>query len=159
MDLADARRAERRLVDGLEVLAPALAQVAPQLRLDLLEGEGLDRVLEARQFRDDRRGEEVRARGEDLAELDPGRAELREGRHQPLARLGVGERNAGQLGPLDLTLDLQLAPELELADRPAEPVAPEDREDLAQACDVLGPRDQGPGGRDDGAQDRHARRP
>src|SRR5215203_3961179 len=83
VDLPDARRAERHRVERGEQLIDG----SPKLTLDYLLGEpcrhGCSRVLEFLELGEYSFRQYVRARGEDLPELDEGRPQIVEGAPQP----------------------------------------------------------------------------
>ena len=87
--LADRRGRERRLVDALVDVRDAGAEARLDDVLDRFESDPGDLVLELLQLEDERLGEDVLARGEDLAELDEGRAEVLEHEAHPLGARDV----------------------------------------------------------------------
>ena len=78
MDLAQGGGGHRRLLEIGEGLRHLHAQLGGDDGLDLGEREGLDLVLEPGEGVEDRRREQVRPRGEELADLDVGRSEALE---------------------------------------------------------------------------------
>src|SRR5688500_9407298 len=70
VDLAEARAPQRLLLERFEQLADASAQLLFDALFDLLEVHRRDIVLEVLELIDVRQGQEIRPRGEHLAQLD-----------------------------------------------------------------------------------------
>src|SRR5215210_1515305 len=133
MDLPDARCSERHGVEGGEDLVHG----GPELPLDDLlcdpRGHGLRRVLELLEFEEDALGQNIRARGEYLPELDERRPEVVECAAQPHAEVGREE----------LLQPLLLPPVPPYVEDEAEAVPDEDAAYLGETPEVARPG--GPG--------------
>ena len=88
MHLSDRGGGHRAPVELEEEALDREPEVLLDHALDLFERERADVVLEPAELRDDVRRQDVRPHGEELAELDEGRAELVEELAQMLAALG-----------------------------------------------------------------------
>ena len=76
MDLSDRGRRERRLLELNEEPLDRLVELLLDRSLDVRERKWTDVVLQAAQLGDDVRRDNIRARGEELPELDEGRPQL-----------------------------------------------------------------------------------
>ena len=152
MDLRDAGAGERL---GAEV-GEDLLERAPQRRLDdaarLFEGDLRDAVLQGLELVAERLRDEVGARGEDLAQLHEGRAQVLQRGGDALEE---GERWDLGFAAIDEQPDDGLVLEVPGLDDVSQTVAHEDRGDLPEADHVLDGRAGGPEVGVHGAHRRH----
>src|SRR5262245_41566870 len=92
VNLADRRRGQRFVVEVGKELVDGTAELGLDGRVDRFGRVGGDICLKIRQFGGERQANNVRARREDLAELDKGGAELDQCQTDPALASRVGER-------------------------------------------------------------------
>ena len=107
MHLGDRAGGQRRGVDVVEHVLPRHAHLLLHHLHDLLLGERRHVVLQRRELLDVLGRQQVGPRGQDLAELRERRAELLEGRPQPLALPAPADR-AFLVGPAEELLQTVL---------------------------------------------------
>ena len=129
MHLGDGRGCERLRIDLGEQLAPGLLQPLLDEAQDLLEREGRRAVLQGRKLGDEIGRNHVRARGEDLAELDEGRSQLGERVAKPARARRPKLRRRRTLGDL---APPERFPEPRAVEQLPEAVLDDDLADLAQ---------------------------
>ena len=131
--LADRRRRDRRLAELEERLLERQSQLLLDHLAHLRERERRHVVLEAAELGDDVRGDDIRPRREQLAELDERRTELVEHLAQVPSTLGAGSGLGARLDPRG---PRQHVGELVPLEEVAEAVPDRDLGDLGETADL-----------------------